>query len=66
MAFSVAYFSTESYKQTGPVCFSPDSRFLAVAVEYRLVVRDVVSLKVPELHVPRTSSRLPTRLGARN
>jgi hypothetical protein len=38
---------TEPYKQTGPCCFSPDARFLAVAVDYRLVVRDVVSLKVP-------------------
>ena len=38
---------TEPYKQTGPCSFSPDARFLAVAVDYRLVVRDVVSLKVP-------------------
>ena len=37
---------TEAYKQTGPCCFSPDGRFLAIAVDYRLVVRDVVSLKV--------------------
>jgi len=40
---------TEPYKQTGPCCFSPDARFLAVAVDYRLVVRDVVSLKVVQL-----------------
>ena len=38
---------TEAFKQTGPCSFSPDSRFLAIAVDYRLVVRDVVSLKVP-------------------
>uniref|UniRef100_A0A804QGT6 WD repeat-containing protein WRAP73 n=1 Tax=Zea mays TaxID=4577 RepID=A0A804QGT6_MAIZE len=37
---------TESFKQTGPCSFSPDSRFLAIAVDYRLVVRDVLSLKV--------------------
>ncbi|THG17046.1 hypothetical protein TEA_013190 [Camellia sinensis var. sinensis] len=36
---------TESFKQTGPCCFSPNSRFLAVAVDYRLVIRDVLSLK---------------------
>ncbi|RLN42181.1 WD repeat-containing protein WRAP73 [Panicum miliaceum] len=40
---------TEPYKQTGPCCFSPDARFLAVAVDYRLVVRDVLSLKVVQL-----------------
>ncbi|KAF6989705.1 hypothetical protein CFC21_007007 [Triticum aestivum] len=40
---------TEAYKQTGPCCFSPDARFLAVAVDYRLVVRDVVTLKVVQL-----------------
>jgi hypothetical protein len=38
---------TEAFKQTGPCSFSPDSRFLAIAVDYRLVIRDVVSLKVP-------------------
>ncbi|EMS65817.1 WD repeat-containing protein WRAP73 [Triticum urartu] len=37
---------TEAYKQTGPCCFSPDARFLAVACDYRLVVRDVVTLKI--------------------
>ncbi|KAL6321721.1 hypothetical protein AAG906_031233 [Vitis piasezkii] len=40
---------TESYKQTGPCCFSPNARFLAVAVDYRLVIRDVLSLKVVQL-----------------
>ena len=43
---------TEAYKQTGPCCFSPDARFLAVAVDYRLVIRDVVSLKVYALTFP--------------
>lgn len=38
---------TDPYKQTGPCCFSPNSRFLAIAVDYRLVIRDVLSLKVP-------------------
>lgn len=41
---------TEAFKQTGPCCFSPDSRFLAIAVDYRLVIRDVVSLKVIQLY----------------
>ncbi|XP_044971920.1 WD repeat-containing protein WRAP73 [Hordeum vulgare subsp. vulgare] len=40
---------TEAYKQTGPCCFSPDARLLAVAVDYRLVIRDVVTLKVVQL-----------------
>jgi hypothetical protein len=46
---------TEAYKQTGPCCFSPDGRYLAVAVDYRLVVRDVVSLKVSAPFPPLTS-----------
>uniref|UniRef100_A0A2P2IHJ3 Uncharacterized protein n=1 Tax=Rhizophora mucronata TaxID=61149 RepID=A0A2P2IHJ3_RHIMU len=37
---------TEAYKQTGPCCFSPNSRYLAVAVDYRLVIRDTLSFKV--------------------
>lgn len=37
---------TETYKQTGPCAFSPNARFLAVAVDYRLVIRDVLTLKV--------------------
>ncbi|KAL0542053.1 hypothetical protein IC582_022142 [Cucumis melo] len=37
---------TESYKQTGPCCFSPNARFIAVAVDYRLVVRDTLSFKI--------------------
>ncbi|OEL22508.1 WD repeat-containing protein WRAP73, partial [Dichanthelium oligosanthes] len=49
---------TEAYKQTGPCCFSPDARFLAVAVDYRLVVRDVVSLKVHPPSVPHLLSPL--------
>lgn len=40
---------TETFKQTGLCAFSPDARFLAVAVDYRLVVRDVHTLKVPTL-----------------
>lgn len=38
---------TDAHKQTGPCCFSPNARFVAVAVDYRLVIRDVLSLKVP-------------------
>jgi len=37
---------TEAYKQTGPCCFSPNSRYIAVAVDYRLVIRDTLSFKV--------------------
>jgi hypothetical protein len=37
---------SDTYKHSGPCVFSPDARFLAVAVDYRLVIRDVVSLKV--------------------
>lgn len=37
---------TEAYKQTGPCCFSPNARYIAVAVDYRLVVRDAHSFKV--------------------
>ncbi|KAI4384707.1 hypothetical protein MLD38_002825 [Melastoma candidum] len=40
---------TDAYKQTGPCCFSPDSRFIAVAVDYRLVIRDAFSFKVVQL-----------------
>ncbi|EPS70438.1 hypothetical protein M569_04319 [Genlisea aurea] len=40
---------TETFKQTGPCAFSPNARFLAVAVDYRLVVRDVLTLKVVQL-----------------
>ncbi|KAF3336298.1 WD repeat-containing protein WRAP73 [Carex littledalei] len=41
---------TEAYKQAGPCCFSPDSRFLAVAVDHRLFIRNVISLKVEQLY----------------
>ena len=51
---------TEAFKQTGPCSFSPDSRFLAIAVDYRLVVRDVVSLKVPSPFVPHLLSLSPS------
>ncbi|XXG77916.1 hypothetical protein AAC387_Pa08g1969 [Persea americana] len=40
---------TDAYTQTGPCCFSPNARFLAVAVDYRLVIRDVLTLKVIQL-----------------
>ncbi|XP_020222888.1 WD repeat-containing protein WRAP73 [Cajanus cajan] len=40
---------TESYKQTGPCCFSPNARFIAVAVDYRLVIRETLSFKVVQL-----------------
>lgn len=59
-------FSTDAYKHTGPVCFSPDARFLAIAVDYRLVVRDVNSLKVPALFVSLTFYLLLVGLSARN
>ncbi|GJM91468.1 hypothetical protein PR202_ga07843 [Eleusine coracana subsp. coracana] len=55
-------FTTDAYKHTGPVCFSPDARFVAVAVDYRLVVRDVASLKVPALSVPTTFYFSPVNL----
>ncbi|XP_068634850.1 uncharacterized protein [Aristolochia californica] len=41
---------TDAYKQTGPCCFSPNSRFLAIAVDSRLVIRNVLSLKVVQLY----------------
>lgn len=41
---------TEPYKQTGPCSFSPNARFIAVAVDYRLVIRDVLTLKVVQLY----------------
>lgn len=40
---------TDTYKHTGPCCFSPNARFLAVAVDYRLVIRDTLSFKVVQL-----------------
>ncbi|KAG8638522.1 WD repeat-containing protein WRAP73 [Manihot esculenta] len=40
---------TEAYKQTGPCCFSPNARYVAVAVDYRLVIRDTLSFKVVQL-----------------
>ncbi|CAM8973504.1 unnamed protein product [Rhodiola kirilowii] len=40
---------TEAYKQSGTCCFSPNSRFVAVAVDYRLVIRDLLSFKVVQL-----------------
>lgn len=40
---------TEAYKAKGPCCFSPNARYLAVSVDYRLVIRDVLTLKVVQL-----------------
>ncbi|KAF6176736.1 hypothetical protein GIB67_031547 [Kingdonia uniflora] len=40
---------TEAYKQTELCCFSPNARYLAVAVDYRLVIHDVLSLKIVQL-----------------
>lgn len=40
---------TDAYNQSGPCRFSPNCQFLAVAVDYRLVIRDVLSLKVVQL-----------------
>ncbi|EOY22790.1 Transducin/WD40 repeat-like superfamily protein isoform 4 [Theobroma cacao] len=40
---------TEAYKQTGPCCFSPNARYIAVAVDYRLVIRDTLSFRVVQL-----------------
>lgn len=48
LRFSAMEF-TEAYKQSGPCCFSPNARFIAVAVDYRLVIRDTLSLKVVQL-----------------
>ncbi|KAG0604314.1 hypothetical protein M758_10G161700 [Ceratodon purpureus] len=41
---------SDTYKHSGHCVFSPDARFLAVAVDYRLVIRDAVSLKVVQLY----------------
>ncbi|XWS36981.1 hypothetical protein CRYUN_Cryun19dG0004000 [Craigia yunnanensis] len=40
---------TEAYKQTGPCSFSPNACYIAVAVDYRLVIRDTLSFKVVQL-----------------
>ncbi|KAL5728427.1 hypothetical protein ACHQM5_001513 [Ranunculus cassubicifolius] len=40
---------TEAYKAKGPCCFSPNARYLAISVDYRLVIRDVLTLKVVHL-----------------
>nr|ADN34297.1 WD-repeat protein [Cucumis melo subsp. melo] len=49
---------TESYKQTGPCCFSPNARFIAVAVDYRLVVRDTLSFKAWSLTQPEWTCKI--------
>lgn len=41
---------SEPYRYSGPTpAFSPDGRFIAVAVEYRLLVRDWQTLRVVQL-----------------
>ncbi|KAK4786807.1 hypothetical protein SAY86_010640 [Trapa natans] len=40
---------TEAYQQTGPCCFSPNARYIAIAVDYRLVIRHCLSFKVVQL-----------------
>jgi hypothetical protein len=37
---------SESYRCTLPPAFSPDGAYVAAAVEYRLVIREVETLKV--------------------
>lgn len=49
---------TEAYKQTGPCCFSPNARYIAVAVDYRLVIRDTLSFKVLFFSLPIQSIAL--------
>jgi hypothetical protein len=41
---------SECYRCSGPPAFSPDGQFLAAPVEYRLVIRDVESLKVVQIY----------------
>ncbi|KAK9699303.1 hypothetical protein RND81_08G166000 [Saponaria officinalis] len=40
---------TEAYKHSGPCTFSPNVRYIAAAVDYRLVIRDTISFKVVQL-----------------
>lgn len=40
---------TDAYKQSGSCCFSPNGRYIAAAVDYRLVIRDTISFKVVQL-----------------
>lgn len=41
---------SESYRCSLLPAYSPDGRFIAAAVEYRLVVREVESLKVVQIY----------------
>ncbi|XP_064642876.1 WD repeat-containing protein WRAP73-like [Lineus longissimus] len=42
---------SELFKQSGQLCkFSPDGKYLANAVQYRLIVRDVKSLQITQLY----------------
>lgn len=45
MDFSEAYRASDP-----PPCFSPDGRYLATVVEYRLIIRDVETLRVVQLY----------------
>jgi hypothetical protein len=41
---------SEPYRCAGPIAHSPDGRLLAIAVEYRLFIRDTDSLNVVQLY----------------
>ncbi|GBG89539.1 hypothetical protein CBR_g49329 [Chara braunii] len=41
---------SETYKHSGPCAWSPDGKLLAIAVDYRLVVRDLDTLQVVQLY----------------
>jgi hypothetical protein len=41
---------SESYRCSLLPAYSPDGRFIAAAVEYRLVIREVESLKVVQIY----------------
>lgn len=42
---------SEAYKSTGPApVFSPDGKFLATVVDYRLVIRETLTLKHVQLY----------------
>ncbi len=42
---------SETYRSSGPPpCLSPDGRFLATVVEYRLIIREVENLRVVQLY----------------
>lgn len=42
---------SESFRSSGPhPAFSPDGRFVATVVEYRLIIREVETLRVVQLY----------------